>query len=460
MTRALNLQGSLDLGAGDFVAHTHQSGSRNKPYQHKIWLANNEGQSWKQFGYSLEDAIVYADEWSKQDITDCYVSANGFKWKDDGEWSKRSVSDVTDIQSFYVDFDYYKLDEYKDLSVADFSRLVLDEVEWLPEPTMIVSSGNGCWFIWGFKRPLQVNRKSEKYQWLTAWQTQQDFLVKSLAKFGADPACSDSSRVLRLPGTTNSKTNRLAEAWQTGTRYEFNELKRINNEQFRKEEPAQQLTPERGKGKYTGKGQKVSSLFNWRSLAYNRRNDLRTLAKIRGGKLTEHRRMAAFYYAVVSAHFCKTEDSLRDDVTRYVRDCFQDPDSYVKQVNYEEVVRRFNNHMALNNQGIGNRQIERKRLLDDKDSRYLLNTQTIVETLQITPTEQKQLLTLIGKGEKDARRTRKRREAGEIPRAEYLKAAQERHRAIIELRTDGLSIRSIAERIGCSMGLVHRAIST
>lgn len=455
--RAVNLQGSLDLGAGDFVAHAHHSPKHK--YRHKIWLANNEGGTWKQFGYSLEDAIVYADQWSQSEIIDCYVSVNGFRWKNGADWAGRTHQDVTEIQSFYVDLDYYKLDEYKHLDPADFAALVLEENTWLPVPTMIVASGKGCWFIWGFKQPLPVNRETEKHPWLSTWQTFQDFLTGSLSKYGADPACSEAARVLRLPGTVNSKTSRLAEAWETGTRYEFNGLKRLINEQYRRQKPTRQLTPDTGPGKRWSSKGKVSSLFTWHNLAYNRMKDLQTLAHIRGGKLTEHRRMAAFYFAVSASHYCRTEQALQDEVTRYIEHCFHNPAKYLKEVNYREVVRRFNVRMGLRAEGRNPYQERLTGLLTREDDLYTLRTETIVEVLQITPAEQKRLRVLIGADEKRRRRTRKRREAGIKPRAEYQAEAQERREQAQRLHAEGLSVRCISEHMGVSKSQVHRYLS-
>lgn len=50
-------------------------------------------------------------------------------------------------------------------------------------------------------------------------------------------------------------------------------------------------------------------------------------------------------------------------------------------------------------------------------------------------------------------------EKGRIePREEYLARAQERKRAAVSLRREGMTIREIAEEVGVSVGSVHRYI--
>ena len=44
------------------------------------------------------------------------------------------------------------------------------------------------------------------------------------------------------------------------------------------------------------------------------------------------------------------------------------------------------------------------------------------------------------------------------PRKKYLARADERRERIRELRSQGKSMRSIAEEVGCSVGLVHRYV--
>jgi len=442
------MQGNLDLGAGDFVAHTHR-GTKQHPYRHKVVLANNET-VWQESHSSVQDAIVRANAWSKLDIRDCFVAPNGFGWK-----SGRTSSNVSELSSFYVDLDYYKVDQYAEMSVADLAKLVLAENPWLPMPTVIVDSGTGCWFVWSFKRPLPINAKTAEIQFLATWQTTLDYLRSMLSRYGADPACSDAARVMRLPGTINTKTNRQAEAWETGVRYEFNEIRAKVSDQYHTTHPKRrQLTPDT-RPKHATKG-KTSYLFNWHTLAYARMQDFYRLAEIRGGKLTDNRRMAIYAYAVEAAHYCRSEDALRAQVVQFIQDCIDDPTTYIKATNYKEVVRRFGNRLELQDTGVNAYQIVLEGLLDRKDNLYNHTTKYLVRILDITPAEQRKMKVCIGSDEKLARLTRKRRKAGIKPRSEYLSPSETRRTEALRLRGEGLKIKVIAERLGVAEYTVKR----
>lgn len=466
------MQSEMDLGAGDFVARTHISPRGN--YRHQVYLANNEN-GWAQRGFNIQRAIVYANDMSDQEILDCYVSANGFSWEKDseGNFKGRTTANVSDVQSLYVDFDYYNRPEYAHLSVADFSQLVLDENPWLPSPTFIIASrGNdepGCWFIWGFKEPLPINKKTERYPFLPAWQTLQDFLIDKLKSYGADSACSDAARVLRLPGTVNSKSNAAAAAWELNPRYKFNDLRQKLNIEFQKDNPKKKLVPEspkEAKQFRTNRG-KVSQLFTYHNLAYLRRNDLHKLAALRGGRFSDHNRMVIWIYAVVSCNYCKDETSLRNDVEGFIQDCSNDPKKYSKVVNYESTVRRFNRWKELREEigakGVRERCNDPGDPLDWRDVIYRLTRKYIVDQLEITPGEGRKMKALFDDSEKQRRNTvakrTTRRLSGVKPREEYLSSLSKQKALALRLRADGWARRRIAEEISVSERTITNYLS-
>ena len=98
-----------------------------------------------------------------------------------------------------------------------------------------------------------------------------DFLVSQLKPYGADKACTDAARVVRLTETVNSKTGRTAKVWKTKGKYEFKDLKQAINDEWRKQgsekRKAFDLVPldvKQTKSKPKS-GRKISSLFNWYS---------------------------------------------------------------------------------------------------------------------------------------------------------------------------------------------------
>jgi hypothetical protein len=99
----------------------------------------------------------------------------------------------------------------------------------------------------------------------------------------------------------------------------------------------------------------------------------------------------------------------------------------------------------------------------DWDPRYRLRNQTIIEWLEITPEEEREMRTLISDDER-RRRDRKRdegrrREAGAMTRQEYLVRAAKRRATARRLSEEGLSLREIGKRLGVSHEAVRKALN-
>ena len=97
------------------------------------------------------------------------------------------------------------------------------------------------------------------------------------------------------------------------------------------------------------------------------------------------------------------------------------------------------------------------------DPRYQFRTSTILDWLDVTLEEQRELRTLIGP-EESARRYRehqaRRAALGGRVRAEQQRAAvQGRDAEIARLRGEGLSLRDIAGRVGVSKDGVRKALA-
>lgn len=437
------MQACLPLGAGEYVAY-------GRTDRHNVFLAHATPEGWSQRAYSLSEAVYYADCFADQDFLDTYASANGFR-----NYYRR-VSSVSEITGFFIDFDYYKT-EYADLSVAEFADTVIDAMPWLPVPTVIVSSGRGAYFFWRFKRPLPINTRTARYNYLPQWQTQQDFLIRHLKPFGADPQCADAARVLRLPGTINSKNNVVAEAWETGRSYEFAELKSIFNAKYKAESPKKALTPP-PKGQSKQSRCNVSSIHNWYILAWSRMRDLKTLARLRGGILKDQRRMAIYAYAVEAAHYCRSLEALQAEVQGFIHDCIDEPGKY-QGFSLNEVFRRFT--VQLDRGGVWLKTEQDSLYLPD--NRYRHGRRYVVRTLNITDKEARKLQVLITANEKERRRKDARRKAGIQPRDEY-EAKRNQDKAelkakVLELLDKGHNRGSAAKVLGISLRYVHSLLA-
>lgn len=127
---------------------------------------------------------------SNHEGNNIYISMNTF-FK-----PERTVDKLKRLNALYVDIDCYKLGLDK-LSV--FYQLEQDFFGTeIPVPTFVIDSGRGLYLIWKLQ--------NEDRNALPRWTRVQKYLTDKLKCFGADPACKDSARILRLPFSINQKS--------------------------------------------------------------------------------------------------------------------------------------------------------------------------------------------------------------------------------------------------------------
>ena len=97
-----------------------------------------------------------------------------------------------------------------------------------------------------------------------------------------------------------------------------------------------------------------------------------------------------------------------------------------------------------------------------RDPRFLLKNQTIIDMLGITPSEEKEMQVLLSKDTKRQRdrerKERERRAQGAKSRKEYEAEAREKRRVALELHNQGMSLRKIGKTLGISHTHVSRMI--
>lgn len=119
-----------------------------------------------------------------------YISMNTF-FK-----NERKVDCLKRLNTLYVDIDCYKLNLEKADVLAELEDNYFDSV--IPIPTFVIDSGRGLYLIWKLR--------NEDRNALPRWTKVQNFLIDTTKKFGADPACRDSARILRIPFSQNTKS--------------------------------------------------------------------------------------------------------------------------------------------------------------------------------------------------------------------------------------------------------------
>lgn len=119
-----------------------------------------------------------------------YISMNTF-FK-----NERTVDCLKRLNALYVDIDCYKLGLEKADVLAELEDNYFDSI--IPMPTFVVDSGRGLYLVWKLR--------NEDRNALPRWTKVQNFLIDALKEFGADPACRDSARILRIPFSRNTKS--------------------------------------------------------------------------------------------------------------------------------------------------------------------------------------------------------------------------------------------------------------
>ena len=107
-----------------------------------------------------------------------------------------------------MDLDLYKLPIPPNPGEAGILLRMFCSDEGIPDPSVIVFSGRGVYLKWMWSSPLPRAAAGRAVAVNRA-------LVRRFAAWGADPAAVDVSRILRVVGTTNTKSGEVASVlWQ------------------------------------------------------------------------------------------------------------------------------------------------------------------------------------------------------------------------------------------------------
>ncbi|TNC51100.1 hypothetical protein FHG66_05980 [Rubellimicrobium rubrum] len=193
------------LSTADFVRLIHPPGSRGKPTLMAIFDAET---TWSRA--LPPDVLPLAAETALDEPT--YLSMNRF-------WGPRRSDRLAALGSLYLDLDYWRLPEWAGLAAEEMTAILESELGrcGIPLPSLVVSTGRGLAAIWLL---VELPRAA-----VPRWRGGLRALIELARPLGADPACSDVSRVFRLPGTINPKNGRDVKViGGTLARYAFDPL--------------------------------------------------------------------------------------------------------------------------------------------------------------------------------------------------------------------------------------------
>ncbi len=331
----------------------------------KGWITRAEiSSSFNQWHYKYNDLV-------KQDFTseNNYISLNTFYS------TYRRLEYLKELKAHFIDLDIYKTKFTKEQVLMRLDEEYFNKR--IPRPNLIIDSGRGLYLIW------MIN--SVPSQALPLWKAVEEYLYKELKVFGADRQALDATRVLRVPGSINSKSNTVVEVLE---QYEYvYDLREIQ----------EGYLPELDKNKPKKKGRPSKTVFihRERSLYYARIQDIIKLCELRNYDLKGKRELILFLYRYWLCYFT-------EDTQKALGDTLELNNQFILPLSETEVIR-------------ATRSAETVFL--SKDKKYKYKNQTLIDLLEIIEFEETYMKTIIS----DKEYKRRKRIRNNISYQEQLK---------------------------------------
>lgn len=371
---------------------------------------------------------------------DIYISPNTY-WV-----RKRSVSTIRQYRSLFIDLDVEKYGKHsKEETMTHIAGLVNQNK--IPEPSMIADSGRGF--------HLYFRIKNAPKQAIQTFQELEDYLYYQLKELGADLSATDSARVLRLPGTINSRNDAICKIVRKNDnlKYSMYELR----DQYLNYKENKQTKIIKTQEVKTKKEFIVRNIYNSYSLHITRAEDITTLCKLRGYDVEGFRNFILHCFSYWTGIYVRDQERLLKEVAAF-NETFKSslPDSEVKGVckSINKAIEKFIDY----EQGVRSGLIKRVTQGMRDKSGYWYTNKTLIRRLQITEMEQQSMKTIIGTSEKYRRRnvnrnTSRRNDEGLTTREQ---AKQDRIKAVKALHANGMTQLEIAKTLGINQGTVSR----
>lgn len=394
-----------------------------------------------------------------KDVTDCFQASLGVqciatktnKWREfyskdlDAEWQQartrsnvywtpnsfknhqRGIDSIVQLNAFYVDLDCYKLDMTKEIALHSLNMVLKDNNIF--KPTLIIDSGNGLQLLWRIEG-VPVRSASV----IKLWNRIEKELAKRLAILGADPASTDASRVLRVPDTYNTKGKDLqlteVVAFDRKAIYEMRDFQFELLPDLPKKGPYQEKERIKKAPNKERRKASVSRLFNPYTLNKARLTDLETLLTLRDYQPTDMRNIIMF----LMANFIENGD-LGIDKEQYLTDM---NNSLKTPLNKREIA----------------------TIIRNTDGKYNYKSSTLIELLQVTEEEQKQMKTLLSDNEYNRRQRIARNKRYEPIKQANKSKKEERDMMVKDLSKNGYTQKEIAKKLEIGQSTVSRILKS
>ena len=346
---------------------------------------------------------------------DVYISQNTFNNK------SRRLIHLKELKALYIDIDCYKMNLSKE-AVKYFMEN--DLYGQIPVPNMLIDSGRGLYYI-----IFLENTMAEE---LPKWQLVEKYLYEKLKDLGADNKALDATRVLRVTGTVNSKNNSIVKVIDTyDYQYTLDEI--IEN--YIPEIIEDRKEKQKPKGvRKKGRKKKFVSLFTLYKLYYTRFKDIKKLVEIRNYEMTGYREVTLFLLRYFMNVYHGDDDLVMEEILE-INNSFTEP------LEKDEVFKATLSGATRATENV-----------------YKYSNDKLIKLLDITPSEQKQMATIISKSEKyyrnnKSRRDNRRNKEGLTKREADKLKNEER---ILELKRKKYTLKQISEKLNLSIDYVKK----
>lgn len=315
----------------------------------KGWITKaeiNKNKEFSQWHYLVGDLMK--QDFNKENI---YISMSTF-YK-----PMRRIETIKEIGSLFIDLDTYNTQFTKtqilmNLEENYFNRLI-------PIPNLIIDSGRGLTLVWSIEKV--------PYKALPLWKAVQEYLYSQLKEFGADRKALDVTRILRVPGSINSKSGTRVTILE---KYEYKYTLREIQSEFLPD-----LDENRPKKK--GRPKRVVYIHRERSLYQGRILDLVKLCELRNYDVKGQREIILFLYRYYLCYFYEDEQKALEDVLELNKE-------FIHPLSDKELIRATNSA---------------EKVFKSKDKQYKYKNETLIELLEISEYEQIHMKIIIGKEE-------------------------------------------------------------
>lgn len=377
----------------------------------KGWISRVEINSiFRQWHYKFENLLK--QEFKMENV---YITLNTFYN------TRRRIEYLKELNAHFIDLDIYKTKFSKEQILMNLNENYFNKS--IPRPNLILDSGRGLYLIW------IINSVPSKA--LPLWKAVEEHLYNNLKEFGADRQALDPTRILRVPGSINSKSKTRVKILD---KYDYiYDLREIQKEFLPELKP---------KEKKKGRPKKINYIFRERSLYYARIQDITKLCELRKYNLKGHRELVLFLYRY---YLC----SFTEDVKKSLEDVLE-LNSMFREPLMETEVKR------------ATRSAEKCYLSKDKQYRY--KNETLIDILEITEEEEKHMTTIISKKEYKRRNNEynknkykeKLKLEGNMSKKEELEQTREK---IKSLRAKGLKNKEICSELDLAESTLKRHIT-